>query len=140
MSSCSSPRAVTGLRVLTVFLTVVAAAPIFSLPGPTPSGRTAPVPSRRIERFSGTIRVGGREVRVAIDTWLIPNGEKIEALDLPLRGLMIAELRGGSIVTIIDGRRVKRRPGDFWTVPPTSRMALQTEEDSAALAVTVVAE
>jgi hypothetical protein len=123
-----------------VLLAIVAAAPLFSLPEPTPSRRTGSVPSKRIERFDGTIRVADREVRVTIDTWLIPNGQNIEGLDLPLRGLTIVELRGGSIVTIIDGRRVKRRSGDFWTVPPTSRMALQTEDDSAALATTVVAE
>ena len=46
---------------------------------------------------------------------------------------MVVELRGGTVVTIIGGKRVKRRPAEFWTVPAASSMALETEDDSAAI-------
>lgn len=140
MSSCSSPRAATlRRRVGATVLALAAATPLVSQPKPTPAPR-APAGVERLERFHGTVRIGDKDVSVAIDTWLIPNGQKIDALPLPLRGSMVVELRGGTIVTIIGGRRVKRRPGEFWTVPAASSMALETKDDSAAIATTVFAE
>jgi hypothetical protein len=95
---------------------------------------------QRLERFAGTTRLGGNDTRVAIDTWLLPNRYKIEALELPLRGLTVLEVRGGSVVTIIDGQRRKRQAGEFWTVPAGVQIGLETEDDSAAIQTTVIAE
>jgi hypothetical protein len=93
-----------------------------------------------IERFVGTTRLRGKEVRVAIQNWSMINRQKIDALKLPLRGLTVVQLRGGRIITIIDGKRQKRRAGEFWTVPPSSKMGLETEDDSATIQTIVVAE
>jgi hypothetical protein len=97
-------------------------------------------PVQRIERFAGTTRSGGKELRVAIDNWLIPNRQKIDGLELPLRGLTTVELRGGSIITIINGQRRKRQAGEFWTVPAGATMGLETEDDSAAIQTIIVTE
>ena len=141
MSSCSSRRAATRRRTVgAVVLALAAATPLVSQPKPTPAPRAPSGPVERLERFHGTVRIGDKDLSVAIDTWLIPNGQKIAALPLPLRGPMVVELRGGTIVTIIGVRRVKRRPGEFWTVPAASSMALETEDDSAAIATTVFVE
>lgn len=105
-----------------------------------PRAQTRSPDIQRIERFHGSVRLAGKDVRVAIDTWLVPNGATIENLPLPLRGNTVMELRGGSVVTVIDGNRVKRTAGDFWTVPAAAPVRLETENDSAALQSTVVAE
>jgi hypothetical protein len=106
----------------------------------TPRAQTRSPDVQRIERFRGSVRLAGKEVRVAIDTWLLPNATTIENLQLPLHGNTVMELRGGSVFTSIDGKRLKRSPGDFWTVPPTAPVRLETENDSAAVQSTVVAE
>jgi hypothetical protein len=100
--------------------------------------RAAPAPVQRIERFAGAVRVGDKDVQVAIDTWLLPNATKVDALSLPLKGSVVVELRGGSIVTIIEGHRQSRTAGDFWALPAGSTMGLETGDDSAALQTTVV--
>jgi hypothetical protein len=140
MSSCSSHRAAALRRGLgAAVLALAAATPLVAQPKPTPApGEPAGV--ERLERFHGTVRIADKDVSVAIDTWLIPSGQKVAALPLPLRGPMVVELRGGTVVTIIGGKRVKRRPGEFWTVPAASSMALETEDDSAAIATTVLRE
>jgi hypothetical protein len=93
----------------------------------------------RIERFDGATIAGGKKLRVTIQTWLIPDRTKIQALELPAAGLTVAELRGGSLVTIIQNQRQVRHAGEFWTVPPGVKMGLETEDSSAALQTTVIA-
>jgi hypothetical protein len=110
------------------------------LPLTAPQAQTRSPDIQHIERFRGSVRLAGKDVHVAIDTWLVPNATTIENLQLPLHGNTVMELRGGSVVTIIDGNRLKRAAGDFWTVPSTSPVRLETENDSAALQSTVVAE
>jgi hypothetical protein len=105
-----------------------------------PRAQTRPPDIQHIERFRGSVRLAGKDVRVAIDTWLLPNATTIENLALPLHGNTVMELRGGSLFTTIAGQRLKRSAGDFWTVPSTSPVRLETEDDSAALQSTVVAE
>jgi hypothetical protein len=102
-----------------------------------------PSPDRavdRVQRFDGTVKVEGKVVRVAIDTWLIVNGRKIDALALPLRGQTVYELRGGTLFTVIAGRRQKRAAGELWALPASARSAFETGDDSAVLQTTVIAE
>jgi hypothetical protein len=94
----------------------------------------------RFERFAGATILGGKELRVSIQNWLIPNRTKIEALELPLSGLTVVELRGGSLITIIQDERRNRQPGEFWTLPPGVKMGLETEDNSAAIQTTVIAQ
>jgi gentisate 1,2-dioxygenase len=98
---------------------------------------------QRIPRFEGVVpnralRAAGKEQRISIDTWLIPNRQAVHSLAVPLRGDTVFELRGGSLVTVINGKRQKRQAGDFWTVPAGASISLETDNDSAALQTTAV--
>ena len=95
------------------------------------------------ERFSGKARLltpRAREVSIAIHNWIIDERSRIEALELPVRGLVIVHLRGGSLTTVIGGKRQQRRADEFWTVPAGARMGIETGNDSAILQTIVVAE
>jgi quercetin dioxygenase-like cupin family protein len=99
-----------------------------------------PAPPVQIrEQFTGVTRLrDGDSVRVAIRTWSIAGGQRIAALELPFRGLAIVELRAGSAVTVIDGRRTTRREGELWVVPAGTPMGVETDDDMAVVQVTVV--
>ena len=94
-------------------------------------------------RFEGTgpVRVAGRadSVRVDVRQWSIAGGQRIAALALPVRGLLIVELRGGRLTTVIDGRRQERRIGEIWSVPPGHTMQVETGDDMATIQTTSVA-
>jgi quercetin dioxygenase-like cupin family protein len=99
-----------------------------------------PAPPVQIrEQFTGVTRLRtGDSVRVAIRTWSIAGGQRIAALELPFRGLAIVELRAGSAVTVINGRRTTRREGELWVVPAGTAMGVETDDDMAVVQVTVV--
>ena len=102
-----------------------------------------PAPYSRTERFVGTLtlrRPQPRQVSVAIHHWIIRSRQQIAALELPVKGLAIVQLRGGSVVTTVGGERRKRTEGEFWTVPAGTAMGVETEDDSAILQTVVVAE
>jgi hypothetical protein len=100
------------------------------------------LPVRARPQFQGVtetrVNQQSRTVRVDIRLWDIAGGQRLNALELPFRGLVIAELRGGSITTVIGGRRVERRAGEIWSVPAGTTMQLETGDDSATLQVTVI--
>ena len=50
------------------------------------------------------------------------------------------ELKAGDLTRVIDGERQERREGEFWTVPKGARLVLETEDDSAVVEATVIAE
>lgn len=103
-------------------------------------GAAATVRARPQFQGATLVRVDARadSVRVDIRLWSIAGGQRIAALDLPFRGLMIVELRGGRVTTILDGRRVERRVGEIWSVPVGSTMQLETGEDMATFQTTVI--
>ena len=94
-------------------------------------------------RFEGRVplRVAGRadSVRVDVRQWSIAGGQRIVALALPFTGLLIVELRGGRLTTVIDGRRQERRVGEIWSVPPGRTMQVETGDDMATIQTTLVA-
>ena len=94
------------------------------------------------ERFAGETRVrtAGQDapVRVAIRNWSLGGGLKLAELPLPVKGLMIVQLRGGRVTTVIQGNSQARREGEFWTVPPGVPMGVETGDDSATLQTIVV--
>ena len=126
------------MRGWSVVVLVLAAGPqIVRAQTPSPP---APEQVRRIERFLGRTAARGAGARVGIDVWLVPNGRTIEGLPLPLTGLTIVEVRGGSVTRVLEGGRKRFRAGEFWTVPPGGRVSFETEDDSAALQTTVLGE
>jgi hypothetical protein len=72
--------------------------------------------------------------------WIIRGRQKIAALELPMRGTMIVHLRGGSLTTVIDGRRQERAEGEFWTVPAGSTLGIETEDDSAIIQTVILSD
>jgi hypothetical protein len=97
-----------------------------------------------VERFAGETRVrtGQRDtpVRVDIRNWSLGGGLTLDELPLPVKGLMIVQLRGGRVTTVIGGAARPRREGEFWTVQPGDRMGLRTADDSATLQTIVIVQ
>lgn len=54
-----------------------------------------------------------------------------EAKDIPIPSDALMELRGGAIVTTIDGQAQSRQQGDFWEVPKGSRLSFKNVLDVA---------
>ena len=101
-----------------------------------PPGSEVAQPRKPIERFSGPVTVRApdgtsQQVQVVVRNWIVDNRQKIARF--PEEGFLIVELTGGELVTIIDGQRLERKSGQFWTVPAGSTMSIETGNDSAAL-------
>jgi hypothetical protein len=96
-----------------------------------------------LERFDGTLDVAPaaeaagaqpsatQERRITIRNWIIPGGYKSERFEV--EGFAVVQLRGGEIVTVIDGERKERSEDEFWTIPAGTTMGIETEDDSAIL-------
>jgi len=94
------------------------------------------------ERFTGEVMLksgeGERPVTVEIRNWMLGGGLSLPELPIPPEGLMIVQLRGGELTTVIDGEKRERAEGELWTVPAGVRMGLETTDDSAVLQTVVV--
>jgi hypothetical protein len=106
-------------------------------------------PPRSIERFDGKTRVRVRdpqgqtqivEVNVRIQNWAIEGRQKVDALPLQASGLMIVQLRGGELTTVIGGKRQERKEGEFWTVLPGAPMGAETKNDTASFQTIMVSD
>jgi hypothetical protein len=108
-----------------------------------PQGQGKPGTVEATQRFQGTTRVGPPgspdSVRVDVRLWSIAGRQKITQLELPFTGDLIAELRGGRLTTVIDGRRAERHEGEIWLLPVGTRMSLETMGDMATLQTWLVA-
>jgi hypothetical protein len=101
------------------------------------------VPPKAVERFAGKILLREpqpHEISVSIHNWIIRGGQKIAALELPAKGTLLVQLRGGSLLTVIAGRRQQRKEGEFWTVPAGAAMGIETGDDSAIIQTTIISE
>jgi hypothetical protein len=74
-----------------------------------------------------------KQVALRIRNWIIPNGQRI--VRFPEQGLLVVQLRAGSLITTIEGKRQQRAVEEFWTVPPGTAMSIETEQDSVILQV-----
>jgi hypothetical protein len=95
------------------------------------------------ERFEGTVALRTKDgkvkqLQVVARNWIIDNRRNIASF--PDKGFMIVELRGGELTTVIDGKRQKRKEGEFWTVPAGSSMGVETDNDSAVIQTFAVKE
>src|SRR5215470_10010334 len=105
--------------------------------------RAAPVPLIAAQpAFGGSLvlRADGltETARVDIRQWNVAGGQRLAALRLPFRGLLIVELRAGQITTIINGERVERYESETWSVPAEATMQLETGEEGAILHTTLI--
>ncbi|HLW51496.1 MAG TPA: hypothetical protein VKW06_01535 [Candidatus Angelobacter sp.] len=75
---------------------------------------------------------------VTVRDWEIHGKQKVAKF--PETGMLIVQLQSGTVTTNIAGKEEKRRPGDFWTVPAGTTMALQVTSESAGLHVVSVSK
>ena len=82
--------------------------------------------------------------RIDVRHWSIPERQRVGALQIagvdttPGKALVIYNLRGGELTTIINGKRIPRRVGEFWTLRPGERQTLETQDDTAVVETIVV--
>lgn len=94
------------------------------------------------QRFTGEVTYsvadGDRRARVEVVNWTIIGGAAVR--DFPLRdgAQSVIHVRAGGLVTVIDGERRERREGEYWTVPPDTRMEVILEDDAAVLQIVSV--
>lgn len=74
-----------------------------------------------------------RETNVRIQNVAIVGGQKVESIGLRSNGIVIMQLRGGELTTVIDGKRQERKEGEFWTVPAGAKISFETEDDTATI-------
>jgi hypothetical protein len=116
---------ISGLLIVGAFLTTATPAQ------QEQSEESQPVSLQPFEVFDGTIRLQARKLHVVIRNWGIPNALHIP--QFPQEGFLIAQLRGGTLTTVIDKKRRERHEGEFWTVPAGSSMSVETGDDSVVL-------
>ena len=100
-------------------------------------------PFARTERFVGTLTLQKpqrEDVRVGLYQWIVRGRQKIAALELPVQGTTIVQLRAGKLTTVIDGQRQQRREGEFWTVPAGAALGIETDDDSAIIQTLTLSE
>lgn len=95
------------------------------------------------EHFTGilTYRTASgatRPVTVTLRQWSINPGTVLSRF--PDRGVLVVQLAGGDVTTVIDGERRERRPDEFWTVPGTATMRVEVGRDQAVLDVLAIQE
>lgn len=77
------------------------------------------------------------DLRLEVRNLIVGRGEA-RAVPTPDRAIM--ELRGGGVVTTIDGERRERRPGDFWRVEKGSALTLENRADVAVIRAIYILE
>jgi hypothetical protein len=79
-----------------------------------------------------------RRVRVALRQYAI-NGQKSLAR-FPEPGLLVVQLSGGDLATVIGRDRKERRTDELWTVPSGTSMRVEVGKEQATLEVLSVSE
>ena len=94
-------------------------------------------------RFSGVISTAAfanRPVKVNLANYHFSNHQHLDAIERPFPGLMIVQLRGGPVTTVVDGKRQLRHEGEFWTVSASQQMGIITDNDAGVVQVFFVSE
>ena len=108
-------------------------------PGAAPAGSPSPAARQAVDvatRFDNSLALGPPEKRsdtpsVSVRVWTIYDHQRIERFQET--GFIVAHLRAGELVTVINGVRQERNEDDFWTVPEGATMSLETDRDTATL-------
>ncbi len=81
-----------------------------------------------------------KQVPVLAEKFTIEGSEELPEFDFPFPGLLLVHLLAGELTTIINDERVERSLGDFWVVPPGTKMGVKTEDDKAIFATYLIGE
>ena len=123
-------------RLLAVALSALSAA------ATAPVAQELPLGVRSMEKFLGevTLAVGGKpeSVPVSLRELALSPGAKIGDLRLGGQGVLVVELRIGSLTTDIDGDEQERRPGEIFIVPPDQKIGAATTGDRSAVVSTLL--
>jgi hypothetical protein len=79
-----------------------------------------------------TIPFRTTRLRLEIRNFIVGPGT---ADDVPVPARAIMELRGGGVVTSVNGEARERRPGDFWVVDKGAHLRLENHADVAVIRV-----
>jgi hypothetical protein len=113
--------------------------PAFAQEQPSDAARFDPMvelkPTHSVDTQATVRAKSGRMKPVALSmrNWIIPNRQRIERF--PEQGLLVIQIRAGSVTTIIGGKRQERGTDEFWIVPAGTTMGIETGQDSAILQV-----
>jgi hypothetical protein len=107
----------------------------------TEEART-PQGAAMVTRFAGKLSATdakGRTVPLAVEmrVWSI-GGQGSRAI-IPASGFYIANVISGDIVTVINGQREARAPGEYWLVPAGLSVIVETHGQTATLQTVAVA-
>jgi quercetin dioxygenase-like cupin family protein len=96
---------------------------------------------QHVEKFQGATTLldksgKPRMVRAAVHHWTILGEQRIPEFEE--RGLLLVQLLGGKVTTVIDGKEQKRSKGEFWVVPANAKMSIHATGETATLDVTVL--
>jgi hypothetical protein len=95
--------------------------------------------TRSFDGGATVLRQGARkQIVLSIRNWIVQNRQQI--LTFPEQGLLVIQVRAGSLTTIIDGKRQERGVDEFWTVPAGTAMGIETGDDSVVLQVVSLRE
>lgn len=126
----------------------IAGAAVGSPPVPRPQGALSQEPVIRDsltlrEHYSGTLSYrtsagAVKTVRVSLRQWVANGRAKVGRFPQP--GFLVVQLSSGKVVTVINGEKRERKLDDFWTVPASAVMRVETGNEQAALEVLAIQE
>ncbi len=84
---------------------------------------------------SATVLKSGKPVPVrgAIQQITVQGHQHVA--ELPARGFLLLQLRGGKITAVINGKEEKHVAGDFWVVPANAKMSFDATGETATIEV-----
>jgi quercetin dioxygenase-like cupin family protein len=84
---------------------------------------------------SATVLKSGKPVpvRAAIRQIIVQGHQHVA--ELPARGFLLLQLRGGKITAVINGKEEKHVAGDFWVVPANAKMSFDATGETATIEV-----
>ena len=110
-------------------------------PAQPPDSQQAPVVSRlQSESRLPADRPGGKGRQVLLQQFSIEPRRRDIRLDLPVRGLLLIQLRAGALTTVIGSERQRRLEGEWWTVSPPSALGLETDDDTVVIDTILIAD
>jgi hypothetical protein len=126
---------------------LLATATVFAQTPQTTPDADAQVTSR--VRFSDRVRLraapeGALAPRIDVRLWSIPERQQLRSLQIegfdttPGKALVIYNLRAGELTTVINGKRIARRIGEFWTLRAGETQTLETGNDTAVVETILV--